>query len=480
MILKLKEKTLNALFWAFFDAVGLQAIQFIIVIFLARILEPVEFGLIAMITVFISICSSFIDSGFSSALIQKKNASYVDENSIFYFTIIMGVITALLFWFSSISIASFYNEPRLISLSKVLSLTLFIDSLGNIHYTLFKKSVDFKTLTKISFISSLASGIVSIIMAFNGFGVWSLVVFILVNKSFRLILYWYLSTWKPALMFSLSSLRSMFRYGSNILLIGLLNNIFNNIYLLVIGKLFSATDLGYYSRAKSLQYVPVQNIAAISSRVTFPIFSKIQNDKTTLTRGLKKSISTIALITFPIMIGIFVTAKPLVIVLLSNKWLPSVIYLKLLCGVGLFYPLNRINLDTIKAIGLSNLLLKLQLLKKIMIVFAIFITYQWGIEAMIYGQIIVHFFSYIFNLHHTSKYVNFRLFDQIKDICFSFILSLIMGVIIYFFNYFDLSNQFLLLLLQSFSGLFIYITLCYFLKLPAFLELYNIIKSKIT
>lgn len=476
---RLKSKTLNGIFWAFFDAVGLQAIQFIIVIILARILSPAEFGIIAMLTIFTSIAYSLIDSGFSTAIIQKKNATIVDETSVFYFNIFIGLLTTLILWITAPWIASFYNEPELTLLTRVLSITLFIDSLGIMHYTLMKKSIDFKKLTKISVIASVLSGIIGISMAYNDFGVWSLVGYTICNKFFRLILYWILNTWRPILIFSISSLRSMFTYGSNIVFIGLMETFFNHLYSLVIGKFFSASDLGYYSRAKSLQQVIVQNISGIVSRVTFSVFSEIQDDKKRLKRVSKKIISSVALLTFPIMMGLYVVSKPLIVVLLSSKWLASVPYLQLLCGVGLTVPLNTINLNVLKAIGLSGLLFRLELFKKVLIVIAILLTYQSGIKTMIVGQVVVYSLSYLLNIYFTSKFIGYNYFEQITDIIPSFILAVVMAYCIHLFTFIQIDSHFLLLIIQVTAAIILYILLCIIFKVSSFFELYNIVKSKI-
>tara|TARA_Y100001958_G_scaffold97167_1_gene66970 strand:- start:11927 stop:13375 length:1449 start_codon:yes stop_codon:yes gene_type:complete len=476
---RLKSKTLSGIFWAFFDAIGLQAIQFIIVIILARILSPAEFGIIAMLTIFTSIAYSLIDSGFSTAIIQKKNATIIDETSVFYFNIFIGLLTTLILWITAPWIASFYNEPELTFLTRVLSITLFIDSVGIMHYTLMKKSIDFKKLTKISVIASVFSGIVGIGMAYNNFGVWSLVGYTISNKLFRLILYWTLNTWRPILVFSISSLRSMFNYGSNIVFIGLMDTFFNHIYLLVIGKFFSASDLGYYSRAKSLQQALVQNISGIVSRVTFSVFSEIQDDKKRLKRVSKKIISSVALLTFPTIMGLYVVSKPLIVVLLSSKWLASVPYLQLLCGLGLTVPLNTINLNVLKAIGLSGLLFRLELFKKVLIVIAILLTYQSGIKTMIIGQVVVYSLSYLLNIYFTSKFISYNFFEQIIDIFPSFILAVIMAYCIHLFTFIQINNQFLLLIIQVTAAIILYISLCIIFKISSFFELYNIVKNKI-
>ena len=476
---KLKIKTLRGFFWAFFDAIGYQGVQFIVMLILARILEPSEFGLIAMLAIFISLSQSILDSGFASALVQKKNANYLDENSVFYFNLFTGFLIVIILWVAAPAIALFYGETSLIILTKVLSLTIIIDSFGIIQYTLLKKSIDFKKLAVISSISSVIAGIISILMASYNYGVWSLVAYTLFNKLFRLILYWSYNSWRPAFQFSLESLKSMFNYGSNVLFISVLETIFNNLYLIVIGKLFSPTDLGYYSRAKSFQQIPVQNISGIVSRVTFPVFSKIQDDKIRLKKGLKKSISFVALITVPMMVGLHLIAEPLIISLLTNKWLPAVSYLELLCAIGLTYPLNTVNLNILKAIGETKLLFKLELIKKFFIVIAIFLTYSSGIELMIIGQIIVHSISYLWNLYFVGKLINYKISDQIKELIPTFIISVLMGIIIYSCTFLEINNSFYLLIFQLFLGVIFYALLCYVFKVNSFMEGIKIIKSKI-
>ena len=476
---KLKTKALSGFIWAFVDAVGYQGIQFVVLIILARILQPAEFGLIAMLTVFISLGQVFLDSGFATALIQKKKTNHIDENSVFYFNIICGLVLFIFLWFTAPWISRFYNEPSLILLTRVLSFTFIVDSFGILHYTLMKRSINFKRLAKISVIASSFSGVIAILMAYNDYGVWSLVGYTAVNKLSRVILYWLYNSWRPRFIFSFNSLRSMFNYGINILFVSLLQTLFNNIYLLVIGKLFTPADLGFYSRANSLQKIPVQNISGILSRVTFPIFSRIQDEKHKLKRGLKKTISSAAFITFPLMIGMYVSAKPLVIVLLTSKWLPLVPYLELLCFIGLIYPLNAINLNVLKSIGKSKLLLNLEIFHKVLIVFAIIITYQSGIENMIIGQIAVYLLGYICNLYFVGQSLNYRVLEQIKDIYLVFILSVVMGVFIHSITLINIYNMYLLLFIEIILGALSYFLLCYIFKDSIFFESIEYLRNRL-
>ena len=356
----LKEKAVTALFWSLLERFSQQGIQFVISILLARLLMPKEFGLIAMLTIFIAIAESFINSGFGQALIQKKNATHIDECSIFYFNIVVGVLAAGLLCLVAPWIATFYNQPLLVSLTYALSLNLIINSFGMAQTTLLTKHLDFKAQLKVSMIATFISGTIGIAMAFNGFGVWSLVAQSLSSNFFRTSLLWFFNTWRPSLSFSFASLRSMFVFGSRLLASGLLDTIFNNIYLVVIGKLFSPVTLGFYSRAKGLQQLPVSNISGIVSRVTFPVFSSVQSDKPRLKRGVHKALTILGMINFPTMIGLAIVAKPLTLVLLTVKWLPCVPYLQMLCMVGMLYPLQVINLDVLKAQGRSDIFLKLE------------------------------------------------------------------------------------------------------------------------
>jgi O-antigen/teichoic acid export membrane protein len=378
MPVSLKHKTIGALSWSFFERVGQNGIQFVIAIVLARLLAPAEFGLIAMLAIFMAVAQSFIDSGFGSALIQKQDASYTDECSIFYFNILVSIVAAGILCIAAPWIAEFYNAPILAPLTRALSLNLVINAFGLIQTSLLTKRIDFKLQLKVSIFATFFSGIIGILMAYKGFGVWSLVAQSLSQNLFRTCLLWLVMSWRPSWTFSLKSLRTLFSFGSKLLFSGLLDVLFQNIYLVVIGKLFSPADLGFYSRAKEFSQLPVHNLSSSIGRVTYPVFSSIQNDKNRLRDGVRKTLSMMAILTFPLMIGLMVVAKPLVIILIGDRWLPSVPYLQLLCIVGLLYPLHAINLNVLKAQGRSDLFLKLEVIKKFNALIAILVTYRWG------------------------------------------------------------------------------------------------------
>lgn len=475
----LKSKTLHGLFWSFFERVGQQGIQFIISIILARLLLPAQFGLIAMLTIFMAIAQTFINSGFGQALIQKKDATHIDECSIFYFNILVSFLAAGLLCLAAPWISAFYDQPLLTPLTRVLSLNLIINSFGLVQTTLLTRHIDFKTQLKVSVIATVLSGTIGVTMAFKGFGVWSLVAQSLSSNLFRTVLLWFFNTWRPSLVLSPRALRDMFGFGSRLLASGLSDTIFQNIYLMVIGRLFSATDLGFYSRAKGLQQTPVMSITVSIGRVTFPVFSSIQDDKTRLKRGVRKSLTTMVMVNFPLMVGLAIVAKPLVHVLLTDKWLPCVPYLQLFCAVGILIPLQSVNLHLLKAQGRADLFFRIEILKKALFVIAIAVTYRWGIEAMIYGQIVASFLAYYLNSYYTGKLLDYPITEQLQDILPTLGLASVMGFGVYMLKYSALTNQTALLLVQIISGIVIYTLLCRVFRLSSFMEVVEIIKLQL-
>jgi O-antigen/teichoic acid export membrane protein len=471
MVHSLKSQTIHALSWSFVEVIGRQGVQFVIGIVLARLLFPAQFGLIAMLMIFMAVAQSFLDSGFGAALIQKRDVTQLDTCSIFYFNIIVGIAAACILSLVAPEIAEFYNQPVLTSLTRALSLVIVINSFGLIQETIFTKQLNFKILTKVSLIASTLSGIIGVALAFFGFGVWSLVVQQLSRAFFRTICLWFLSPWRPAMIFSFNALRKMFGFGSRLLLSDLLNRIFDNIYLLVIGKLFSATDLGFFSRAKSFQELPSNTSAEMVGRVTFPVFSGIQNDPARLKRGLKKTLTTLSLVNFPMMIGMGIIARPLVLVLLTGKWAACIPYLQLFCVVGLLYPLHFINLNVLIALGRSDLFLRLEIIKKVLIVINIVVTWRWGISAMIYGMIATSLISYYLNSYYNGVLLGYPLWEQLRDLFSSLIIAVLMGLVVYTLGLLPFPNYWSTLLVQIPTGIVVYVCLCRLFRLTAFMEI---------
>jgi teichuronic acid exporter len=469
----LKSKTLHALSWSFVEAIALQSMRFIVGVILARLLFPAQFGLIAMLYVFIAVANTFIESGFGSALIQKRNTTQIDICSIFYFNIVVGLAAAGLLCLFAPLIAAFYDQPILTPLTQVTSLTIVINSFGLIQGTILAKKIDFKTQTKVTLIASGISGVIGIFLASAGFGVWSLVIQQVSGSLFQTIFLWFFNPWRPSLLFSFNALREMFGFGSRLLISGLLNRIFDNIYYVVIGRLFSVADLGFFMRAKTLEELPSQTLSTIVGRVTFPVFSTIQDDPARLKRGLKKALTILVLLNFPVMIGMAAIARPLVMALLTEKWADCIPYLQLLCVLGLLYPLHLINLNVLQALGQSRLFLRLEIIKKVLIVINIAVTWQWGITAMIYGMIGLSSISCYLNTYYNGKLIGYPLWEQLSDLSSYLIMAGLMGLAVFAAGLLPFPNYWYMLFVQMSTGITIYVCLCRVFRLPAFMEVWQ-------
>ena len=350
-----KQKTLNGLIWSSLDNLILLGVNFITGIVLARLLSPREFGLIGMTTIFIALGQSLADSGFGHALIRKKECTQADYSTVFFFNIAVGVFWYLLLVSLATTVATFFHEPQLKPLLPILGLGVILNTLSLIQTTLLTKRVDFKLQARISGVSSILSGVIGLVFAFKGYGVWSLVALTLSKNALNTLFLWLWNGWKPSLIFDIYSFKEMFGFGSKLLGAGLIDTAYRNIYLAVIGKYFSAIELGYYTRADAFNQLPSQNITSVIQRVSFPVLSSIREDIPKLKAGYKKLIKSTMLISFVLMIGMSAVAKPLVLALIGEKWLVSAEYLQLLCFVGMFYPLHALNLNILNVLGRSDL-----------------------------------------------------------------------------------------------------------------------------
>lgn len=431
IILSLKQKTVSGLLWSFIDQFANQGITFIVGIILARLLSPREFGLIGMITVFIAISDSFIDSGFSSALIRKKNCTQTDYSTVFFFNLAIGITFFCLLYYFAPAIGNFFNEPELKSIVQILGIVLIINSLTIIQSTILTKQINFKLQTRISVIASIGSGIIALTMAYSGFGVWSLVAQKLSRQTLNSVFLWLWNRWKPLFVFSKQSFNELFGFGSKLLVSGLIDTIYRNIYYLIIGKFFSAQELGFYTRANGFKNLPSQNLNRIISRVSYPVLASIQDDIPRLKNNYQKLIRSIMFITFILMMGMAAVAEPMIITLIGEKWRPSIIYLQMLCFVGMMYPLHALNLNMLQVQGRSDLFLKLEIIKKILAVPTIIIGIIWGIKIMIAGMMVNTLIAYYLNSFWSGKLIGYSFKQQITDILPGFLLALLMAGIVF-------------------------------------------------
>ncbi len=458
--LNLKEKTIAGLSWSFVDNFSRQGITFLTGIILARLLSPHDFGLVGLLAIFIAISQTLIDSGFGVALIRKQNCTQADYSTIFFFNLGMGIALYTILFFSSGAISQFFKEPLLTPLIKILGLGLVINSVSIIQQTILIKDINFKLQAKISVISAVLSGIAGIVLAFLGFGVWSLVVRTLLGFFFTTMFLWVWNNWIPSWIFSISSFKESFKFSSKLLISALMDTAYRNIYYLIIGKYFSTNELGYYTRADQFKNLPSQNLNGVISRVSFPVLSSIQDDLPRLRSKYKMLIKSTMFITFILMLGMAAVAKPMILFLIGEKWLPSVVYLQMLCFVGMFYPLHALNLNMLNVQGRSDLFLKLEIIKKLIAIPIFVVGIIWGIKILILGMIVNSFIAYYLNSYWSGKMLGYSFIQQVKDILPSFAIAAIMGASVFSLNFIGINSPLLLLVIQIVTGAILIILIC--------------------
>lgn len=477
--MSLKQKAISGLIWSFIDSFAGQGIIFIVGIILARILTPREFGLIGMLTIFIAISQSFIASGFSQALIRKQNCTKSDYSTVFYFNIVVGILFYSLLFVCANSIGTFFQEPILKNLIRVLGLGLIINSATIIQSTILTKRVDFKLQAKISIIASFVSGLISIYMAYIGSGVWSLVALTLVRYAINSILLWLWNNWTPIWVFSRKSFKELFSFGGKLLLSSLIDTIYRNVYYLIIGKYFTAMELGYYTRADQFQAMPSSNLQGIIARVSYPILSTLQDDIPRLREAYKKIIRGTMLVTFVLMLGMAAVAGPMIFTLIGEKWEQSIIYLQMLCFIGMFYPLHALNLNMLKVQGRSDLFLRLEIIKKVLAIPIIIIGVIWGIKAMLLGMMVNTLIAYYLNSYWSGRFIGYSFFAQIKDILPSLLLALIMSSVVFAEGLLIPLSPLPLFTIQLITGALLTFGLCEVFHFKDYLYIKEIVKEKI-
>lgn len=452
----LKQKTKKGLVWSMIERFATQGVQFLFGIILARLLSPDDYGVIAMPLVFLAIAQCIIDSGFSTALIRKPELTEDDLSTAFYFNIGIGILCYAVLFISSPLIADFYHTPILSSLLKVTALAVLFNPLCAVQQAILTRKIDFKTQAIVSLSGAVVSGIVGMYMAYNGFGVWSLVFQQVGGYVMRTILLWILGKWKPKRKWSWESFHYLWGFGSKMLGSGLLDTIYNNIYPIVIGKYFSAQDLGNYTRAQQFSSLPSSNVTGVLQRVTFPVLSSIQNEDERLAKNYRKILKLSAFLIFPMMLMLSAIANPIVRILLTDKWSGCVILLQIVCFQMMWYPIHAINLNLLTVKGRSDLFFRLEIFKKIVGVCIMFITIPHGIIWMVSGGIVSSMLSLIINTYYTGKLINVGYFKQMGDLLPIFGVSFIMWLIVHAILYLS-SNLYCQLVLGLSLGTIVYL-----------------------
>ncbi len=468
----LKQKTASGLKWSTIDNFSSQGLNFITGVIIARILSPSDYGIIGMIMIFTEVSSVFISGGFSAALIRKQDRTDTDLSTVFYYNIGVSLFFYLLLFVTAPLIANFYNTPILTPIIRVVSLNMVIGALGAIQSTILNIDIDFKTQTKITIITLLITGTVGISMAYGGFGVWALV---FQGLSFTVIstgLLWFFIGWKPKFVFSIDSFKELFGFGSKLMLSGLLDTIYKNIYQVIIGKKFTSAELGFFTRAKSLALLPSANVTNVIQRVTFPVLSEMQNDTLKLQNNYRKLLKMSAFVVFPLMMLLCGLSEPLIKILLTDKWLPAVPMLRALCFSYMFYPIHAINLNLLQVKGRSDLFLRLEIIKKAIITIVLFATAPFGVLVMCYGIIFTSVVALFINTHYTGKLIQVGFFTQLMDIFPVMIISFMAGFCA-FVPAFFIGESYFQLVLGGILGTVFFVSISFLFKLSEIEELNN-------
>jgi teichuronic acid exporter len=475
----INHKAINAVVWSGVERLSAQLIRFVIGIILARLLLPAEFGLIGMLAIFMGVAQVFVNCGFGEGLIQKQNTTLRDECSVFYLNIAFGVFAAGALYAVAPWIAAFYHQPILTSLTRLMALDVVINSFGIVQIMLLTKEIDFKTQLKVSVISTIISGIIAVGLALQGFGVLSLAAQVLIGDALRVVLLWAFHGWRPAAVFSLASLRELLPFGSKMFASALLNSIFTEIYTLVIGRVYSPAALGLFTRAKQMQQLPVDNLCGIVGRVSFPVFAAVHHDKALLKRGVSKAARGLVMLNFPIMIGLAVVARPLVLVLLTQKWEACVPYIQLLCVGGALYPISLIHLNALAAQGRSDLFLRLEIIKKVVLAVSVALTFRYGVKGLLLGDIVVSLIACGLNSFYSVRLIGYSWKEQILDLLPYLGISALMGLCVWLVGGLPWAGDYGRLAAEVATGMVVYFLGCRVCRLSTFVEACAVVSSRL-
>lgn len=474
--MSLRDKTVNGLGWSFADNFGTKLLQFGFGVVLARLLTPQEYGLLGIVVILVSFAQVFVDSGFSQALLRKTDCRQEDYNNVFFFNVVVGAFLYGLLYVSAQPISRFFGEPELVALIRVVCLVLIVNSTSIIQRIMLARQVDFKTLAKYSLGASVFSNGVAIVLAMQGFGVWSLGIRVLVETAVTASLLWWRSAFRLSWRLDCASFGEMFGYSSKLLLSGILDCLYKQMNMLVIGKLFRVAELGYYTRASQFTELPSTGLTGVVARVTFPVFAQMDNAQ--LKEAFKKIQGAVALLVFSTMIGMAAVAPNMIAVLLGERWLPSVLYLQLLSFSMMFYPIHAMNLQVISVRGFSSLYLKLEVVKKLTIVPVVFAGIQFGIVAMLVGMIVASVAALFLNSHYTGSIIDYSTVAQLKDLLPVLGISLFMGALVYGAGLVMALPLALTLVLQILIGVCVMAGCAELFRLTAYLEVKRLLLQK--
>lgn len=470
----LKATATKGIIWSAIDKFAVQLGQFIVSVVLARILVPEDFGLIGMLAIFIALSQTFIESGLGVGLIQRQERKDIDFSTLFVFNLGVSFFFYVVLFFSAPFISSFFEKPQLTDLTRVLGVTLLINALAIVQQTKLTIAIDFKSIAKSNVIGIITGGLCGVVAALNGYGVWALVFQSLMGAFASSVSLWFLSNWIPSIAFSKKSFKSLFGYGSKLLIAGLYAQILNNVYNICLGKYYSASLLGYYTRAKAFADISSGTITSVLKQATFPILTSVQHDKEKLVSIYSRLIRMSAFLIIPVMTLIALLAKPIVILLLTEKWISLIPLLQWMVFARIFLPMSAINMNLLNVIGRSDLFLKVDLCKLPLTILAMVITIPLGIKAMIIGHVITSAISFIINAYLPGKFYGYGPIHQLKDMLPFFLAATGMAISVVTMTYF-IDNLLLQLFFGVILGVIVYFFICWILKLDELAEIKEVL-----
>lgn len=476
--MSLKEAAISGMIWSAIDKLGTKVIQFIIGILIARILLPSDYGIIGILAVFVSLSETILDSGFANALIQKQDRTEIDFSTAFFFNVIVGFILYLIIFYFSPYIANFYNIPIITYVARIYSINIIINSLTIVQTAKLAININFKSQSKISLISVLISGLIGLYLAYNNFGVWALVIQGVSASFLRMVFLWIFVKWSPLITFSINSFRNLFSFGSKILCTGLINSIYNHMHSIVIGKVFSPNEVGFFNRGGQFPNLPTDMLTSIVMTVNYPILAKLQNNDDALRIAYKKILTIPLFILYPVLILLIIMAKPLIMAILGEKWLPCIPFIQILSFGAMWNPLTTINLNLLYVKGRTDLVLKLELIKKPIAFIILFSMIPLGIYWLCIGKAIYNLIAFAFNCYYTKKYINLGFWEQMKCILPIIGYCSIMALPMYLFCQINMSSEYKLII-GMLIGYISYILIALFAKDSSLKELYTLIDSYI-
>ena len=457
MATNMTTKVVKGAFWAFMEKICTQLVGFFITIVLARLLSPADYGVVAIISIFIAVANVLADSGLGGALIQRKNATDIDFNSVFYASVVLSLALYGILFISAPYIARFYDNPELVSILRVLAVTVIFNSINSVQNATLSKELKFHLSFRISLISILVSGIVGVCMAFGGYGAWALVVSVVASGFVGVVSRWILIAWRPRLRFSFQALKSLFQYGWKISASVLIDTFYNNIYGLIVGKCYSSADLAFVNKGRHLPQIFMETISITLSKVAFPVLANMQDDPNRLVSAMRRMIRTSTYFVFPLMAIAAATAKPIVLILYGEKWLPLVPYMQLYCFSFALWPFHTINLQAIEALGRSDLFLKLEIIKKAIGVIVILLFFRRGVFEMILAMVVATSpLSVIINSWPSKKLLGYSIFNQIRDVASSAVIAIVIMLVLVTESFIPISD-YVKFVVQIMTGIVLFV-----------------------